>query len=171
MHVNVTFEIGYYNFLFSDKIFLVFKFNWVLQGGRKMGKRKKRKIFLILNWNKKVLLSLHIFFYQTEGMCFIPKTDNDAIHLSKDVLGMLQVGFWNTSYNDLMLLPRAFHTWKCPSLVPNCIKFLCLTHEERKLWCGKRKVIFPLNTAALIHSDCGTPELPVFSGSHGKKWN
>lgn len=57
-----------------------------------MGKRKKRKIFLILNWNKKVLLSLHIF-YQTEGMCFIPKTDNDAIHLSKDVLGMLQVGF------------------------------------------------------------------------------
>lgn len=57
-----------------------------------MGKRKKRKIFLILNWSKKVLLSLHIF-YQTEGMCFIPKTDNDTIHLSKDVLGMLQVGF------------------------------------------------------------------------------
>lgn len=135
------------------------------------GKKKKVKNIFNLKLEQESLAIFAYFFYQTEGMCFIPKTDNDAIHLSKDVLGVLQVGFWNASYNDLMLLPRAFHTWKCPSLVPNCIKFLCLTHEERKLWCGKRKVIFPLNTAALIHSDCGTPELPVFSGSHGKKWN
>lgn len=45
MHVNVTFEIGFYYFLFSDKIFLVFKFNLVLQGGRKWEKEKREKYF------------------------------------------------------------------------------------------------------------------------------
>lgn len=90
MHVNVTFEIGYYNFLFSDKIFLVFKFNL---RRKENGKKKKEKNIFNLKLEQESLAIFAYFFYQTEGMCFIPKTDNDAIHLSKDVLGVLQVGF------------------------------------------------------------------------------
>lgn len=59
-----------------------------------MGKRKKAKnIFNLKLEQESLAIFAYFFFYQTEGMCFIPKTDNDAIHLSKDVLGVLQVGF------------------------------------------------------------------------------
>lgn len=40
MFVNVTFETGYYDFIFYSKIFLVLKLNLVTQERRKMGNGK-----------------------------------------------------------------------------------------------------------------------------------